>query len=110
MELVPLPIGKKVVGCKWVYIVKIGSNGQVDRLKAWLVAKGYTQVFGIDYTDTFSLVAKIAHVRMLLSMTAMRYWPLHQLDINNTFLHGDLQEVYMEQPLEFLAQGDFIGL
>ena len=80
-DLVVLPSGKFIVGCRWVYAVKVGPDGQVDRLKAHLVAKGYTQVYGSDYGDTFSLVAKIASVRLLLSMVAMCSWPLYQLDI-----------------------------
>ncbi|RVX11416.1 Retrovirus-related Pol polyprotein from transposon RE1 [Vitis vinifera] len=87
-----LPIALLKVGCRWVYTVKVGPNGQVDRLKACLVAKGYTQVYGSDYGDTFSPVAKIASVRLLLSMAATRSWPLYQLDIKNVFLHGDLAE------------------
>ena len=94
-----MPFGKFLVGCRWVYTVKVGLDGQVDRLKARLVAKGYTQVYGSDYGDTFSPVAKIASVHLLLSMAAMCSWPLFQLAIKNVFLHSDLtEEVYMEQP------------
>ena len=106
-DLVVLPSSKSLVGYHWVYAVKVGPDGQVDRLKVRLVAKGYTQVYGSDYGDTFSPVAKIASVRLLLSMAAMCSWPLYQLDIKNVFLHGDLaKEVYMEQPLGFVAQGE----
>ena len=102
-----LPFGKVPVGCRWVYIVKVDLDGQVDRLKACLVVKGYTQVYGYDYGSTFFPVAKIAYIRLLLSMAAMCFWPLCQLDIKNAFLHGDLaEEVYMEQPPSFVAQGE----
>ena len=78
---------------------------KVDRLKARLVDKGYTQIYGSDYYSIFSSVDKMASIRLLLSMTATSSSPLYQLDIKNAFLHGDLaEEVYMEQPLGFVAQ------
>ena len=70
-ELVTLPPEKSLVGCHWVYTMKVGPNGQADRLRARLVAKGYTQQYGLNYYDTFSPVTKIASVRLLLSMVAM---------------------------------------
>lgn len=85
----------------------MGSNGTIDQLKARLVVKGYTQIYGLDYGDTISPIAKIASVRLLISLAAMHYWPLHQLDIKNVFLNGDFaKEVYMEEPPRFFAQGE----
>jgi hypothetical protein len=106
-ELVPLPPGKSLVSCRWLYTVKVGPDGKIDQFKNHLVAKGYTLIFGLDYSDTFSPIAKMASLRLLLDIAAIRHWPFHQLDIKNAFLHGDLQEeVYMEQPLEFVGQGE----
>ncbi|CAM8921688.1 unnamed protein product [Rhodiola kirilowii] len=105
--LTDLPPGTRSIGCKWVFTVKVNPDGSVARLKARLVAKGYSQTFGIDYFDTFSPVAKLTSIRLLISLAASHHWPLHQLDIKNAFLHGDLQEpIYMEQPPGFVAQGE----
>ncbi|CAM8957622.1 unnamed protein product [Rhodiola kirilowii] len=105
--LTDLPPGARSIGCKWVFTVKVNPDGSVARLKARLVAKGYSQTYGIDYFDTFSPVAKLTSIRLLISLAASHHWPLHQLDIKNAFLHGDLQEpIYMEQPPGFVAQGE----
>ena len=106
-DLVRLPTGKKAIGCRWVFIVKVNPDGSIARLKARLVAKGYAQTYGVDYFDTFSLVVKMTYVWLFISLTATYNWDFHHLDIKNAFLHGDLQEeVYIEQPPGFVAQGE----
>jgi hypothetical protein len=89
-ELVILPKDKKAIRCKWVYKVKHNADGSVNRFKVRLVAKGYAQTYGIDYEETYSPVAKMTIVRTIIAMAAAKGWSLHQMDVKNVFLDGDL--------------------
>ena len=85
-----LPKGRKLVQCKWVYLTKHVVNGTIERYKARLVAKGFSQVEGLDYSETFSPMAKMNSIHLVLSTVASRKWDVHQMDVKCAFLHGDL--------------------
>jgi hypothetical protein len=79
---------------------------EIEKHKAQLVAKGFSQKEGVDYTKTFSLVARMDSIQMILSIVASLNWEVHQMDVKSAFLHGDLQEeIYMQQPLGFVQNG-----
>ena len=102
--LAELPPGFTLIGSKWVLNLKRNADGSIARYKARVVAKGYGQKEGIDYTETFAPVAKFSTIRALLSITAYYDLELHQMDVKTAFLNGDLDhEIYMEQPEGFIA-------
>jgi hypothetical protein len=91
--------------------MKHNSDGNISRYKARLVAKGYAQTHGIDYEETFALVAKMATVRAVIAVATSRGWVLYQMDVKNAFLHGKLQEeVYLDQPprYEDMSHPDYV--
>lgn len=100
--LVPCPDNYHVVGWKWLFCTKYYVDGSIERLKTSLVPYGVSQIPGLDFSQTFSLVVKASIVHTVLSLAVINNWKLHQHDVNNTFHHCDLSEcVYMEKPPRF---------
>ena len=105
-EIVPLPAGRRAIGCKWVYKIKRRADGSIDRYKARLVAKGYSQLYGIDFTETFAPVVRFSSLRAILALAAAADYEIHQMDVKTAFLNGDLDEdIYMQQPDGHRADG-----
>ena len=101
-EIVPRPVGKLVVGSRWIYKVKQATNGSVEKYKARFVSRGFSQIEGIEYEETFALVARYSSILTILALLARMGWHIHQMDVKIAFLNGIIEEkVYIEQPKGF---------
>nr|GEV87349.1 zinc finger, CCHC-type [Tanacetum cinerariifolium] len=101
--LTDLPPGCKPLGRKWIFKRKLKVDGTVEKFKAKLVIQGFKQKSGIDYFDTYALMARISTIRLMIAMTSMHNLIIHHMDVKTAFLNGDLEEeVYMNQPLGFI--------
>ena len=106
-DLVTLPHGKSVVDCKWIYKIKTRSDGSIECYKTRLVAKGFTQEYGIAYEETFVLVARISYVCAILAVAVANKWDIFQMDVKNAFLNGDLsEEIYMQPFLGLFVESN----
>jgi hypothetical protein len=102
-DIVPRPEGKSVVTSKWIYKIKYAADGSVEKYKARFVARGFSQVEGIDYEETFAPVARYTSIRTIITLATSMGWKLHQMDVKTTFLNGEIEEeVYIEQPEGFV--------
>ncbi|KAL0388718.1 UNVERIFIED_CONTAM: Retrovirus-related Pol polyprotein from transposon RE2 [Sesamum radiatum] len=105
-ELTDRPKDKEVIGVKWIYKTKLNADGSIQKHKARLVAKGYSQLPGIDYTETFAPVARLDTIRALIAIAANKKWKIYQMDVKSAFLNGYIdEEIYVEQPQGFIAKG-----
>jgi hypothetical protein len=102
-NIVPRPEGKSLVNSKWIYKIKHAADGSVKKYKARFVARGFSQVEGIDYEETFSLVSQYTSIRTIIVIVVSMSWKLHQMDVKTIFLNGEIEEeVYIEQPKGFM--------
>lgn len=104
-NLEPLPAGRVPISAKWVYKIKRTSEGSIERYKARLVARGFTQRKGIDYEETFAPVSKMTSLRTFLSIAAFEGFSVHQMDVNSAYLNGLIDvDIYMTQPEGYVSE------
>ena len=96
-EVVSRPEGKSVVTSRWIYKIKHVADGSIDKFKAPFVVRGFSQVEGFDYEETFALIARYTSIRSIIPIAAEMGWKIHQMDVKTTFLNGFIQEeIYIE--------------
>ena len=104
-ELEAIPREREVVSLKWIYKNKLNQKGDIKKYKARFVARGFTQKPDIDFYETFSPVARLETIRIVIVVAAQKKWKIFQLDVKSTFLNGKLdEEIYVEQPQGFFVQ------
>jgi hypothetical protein len=107
--MVPLPSGRKLFRCKWVYMTKSAANAHISRYKSRIVTKGFQQVHGIDYDEIFTPVEKMDSIQLALSIAISKGWEFHHMDVKNAFLHGDIsEEIYMENAKGFMQDPSLV--
>ena len=98
-EVVPRPVKKSVVTSRWLYKTKYAADGNIEKHKARFVARGFFQVEGVDYDETFAPIARYTSIRSIISIAEEMGWRIHQMDVKTAFLNGFIEEeVYIEQP------------
>jgi hypothetical protein len=106
-DIVPRLEGKFVVTSKWIYKIKHAANGSIEKYKARFVARGFSQVEGVDYDETFAPVARHTSIRSIIALATSMVWKLHQMDVERAFLNGEIEEeVYIEQPEGFVIHNE----
>ena len=106
---VPYPVGKNIIGSKWVFCIKCKADVTIKKHKVWLVTHGFMQIYSIDYFNTYSPVAKMASVHMILAMAACFDWDIESFDFNGVYLNGTLnnnEELYMHELPRYESQGE----
>ena len=97
-----LPPGHKTVSCKWVYRIKCDGDGVITCYKARLVARGFSQVYGLNYDEKYAPVTCLETIRLLFALAVVKDWEIHQIDVKNAYLYGKLnKEIYMDPPLGY---------
>jgi hypothetical protein len=97
-NVVPRTEGMSIVTSKWIYKIKHVVDGSIEKYKARFVARGFSQIEGVDYDDTFASIARYTSIRSIIALDASMGWKLHQMDVKTTFLNGEIEEeVYIEQ-------------
>ena len=89
-DIISLPPKRKLLHYKWIYKTKLAADGSTTKYKDWLVEKGYSQVHGMDYTETVTLVARMDSIRLFLAIASLKRWEVHHMDVKSAFLHGNV--------------------